>query len=47
MGKAATIEQDALGRLQRRKLIGIRRESSTAIPEYTVHRPWRKRQDAE
>jgi DNA-binding transcriptional regulator YhcF (GntR family) len=45
LSKRAT--QDALGRLQRRKLIGIRRESSTAIPEYTVHRPWRNRQDAE
>jgi hypothetical protein len=35
--------QDALGLLHRRKLIGIRRESITAIPEYTVHRPWRRR----
>jgi hypothetical protein len=32
--------QDALLRLHRRKLIGVRRESITAIPEYRVHRPW-------
>jgi hypothetical protein len=32
--------QDALGRLHRRKLIGIRRTSITAVPEYTVRRPW-------
>lgn len=34
--------QDALGRLHRRRLIGIRRAGITAIPEYTVHRPWRR-----
>lgn len=34
--------QDGLGRLHRRKLIGIQRAGITAIPEYTVHRPWRK-----
>jgi hypothetical protein len=34
--------QEALGLLHRRKLIGMRRASITAVPEYTVHRPWRK-----
>jgi hypothetical protein len=34
--------QDAIRRLHRRKLIGIRRESITAVPEYSVHRPWRR-----
>jgi hypothetical protein len=32
--------QDALGRLHRRRLIGIERDGMTAIPQYTVHRPW-------
>lgn len=32
--------QDAIGRLHRRRLIAIRRASITAIPEYTVLRPW-------
>jgi hypothetical protein len=32
--------QDALGRLHRRKLIAIRRAGITAVPEYTVLRPW-------
>ena len=34
--------QDAIARLDRRRLISIRRESVTAIPEYTVHRPWKR-----
>jgi hypothetical protein len=32
--------QDALSRLSRRKLLGISRESLTAIPQYTLKRPW-------
>jgi DNA-binding GntR family transcriptional regulator len=32
--------QDGLATLHRRRLIGIRRESITAVPVYTVHRPW-------
>ncbi len=32
--------QDALSRLSKRRLIGVTRESITAVPEYTVHRPW-------
>jgi hypothetical protein len=34
--------QSALGWLVKRKLIGIARESITAIPVYTVMRPWRR-----
>ena len=34
--------QDALGRLGKRKLISVARESITAIPVYTVLRPWRR-----
>ena len=37
--------QDALGRLHRRKLIGIRRAGITAVPEYTVKRPWLRRSE--
>jgi hypothetical protein len=32
--------QDGLATLHRRRLIGIHRESLTAVPVYTVHRPW-------
>jgi hypothetical protein len=32
--------QDAIGRLHKRKLVGIKRASITAVPEYSVHRPW-------
>jgi hypothetical protein len=34
--------QDALGHLGRRKLIAVGRESITAVPVYTVLRPWRR-----
>jgi hypothetical protein len=34
--------QDALGHLGRRKLITAERESITAVPVYTVLRPWRR-----
>ena len=34
--------QDALGHLSKRKLIGVERESITAVPVYTVLRPWRR-----
>lgn len=34
--------QSALGWLARRKLIAVARESITAIPVYTVMRPWRR-----
>jgi hypothetical protein len=34
--------QSAIGWLAKRKLIGVARESITAIPVYTVMRPWRR-----
>jgi len=34
--------QSALGWLVKRKLIAVARESITAIPVYTVMRPWRR-----
>jgi CRP-like cAMP-binding protein len=34
--------QDALGRLARRRLLTVARASITAIPVYTVLRPWRR-----
>jgi hypothetical protein len=32
--------QDSIGALAKRRLISIQRESITAIPVYTVRRPW-------
>jgi len=34
--------QDALGRLAKRRLLTVARESITAVPVYTVQRPWRR-----
>jgi hypothetical protein len=34
--------QDALGRLAKRTLLTVARESITAVPVYTVLRPWRR-----
>jgi hypothetical protein len=34
--------QSGLSRLAKRALISVRRESITAIPEYSVHRPWKR-----
>jgi hypothetical protein len=34
--------QSAIAWLAKRKLIGIERESVTAVPVYTVLRPWRR-----
>jgi len=34
--------QDGLSRLAKRKLLSVARESITAIPIYTVLRPWRR-----
>jgi hypothetical protein len=34
--------QDALGHLSKRKLIAVERTSITAVPVYTVLRPWRR-----
>jgi len=35
--------QDALGRLAKRNLLTVARESITPVPIYTVLRPWRRR----
>lgn len=35
--------QDGITRLHQRKLIGIARDSITAVPEYMVYRPWVRR----
>ena len=35
--------QTSLAVLARRHLVSARRESATAIPEYSVHRPWARR----
>ncbi|MEO7997273.1 MAG: helix-turn-helix domain-containing protein [Gemmatimonadaceae bacterium] len=32
--------QIAIGRMVKRRLLGVQRESSTAVPVYTVRRPW-------
>ena len=32
--------QEAIWRLSKRKLVGIERASITAVPVYTVRRPW-------
>jgi DNA-binding GntR family transcriptional regulator len=34
--------QTALAHLLYRRLITVRRESMTSVPEYTVLRPWRR-----
>ena len=34
--------QDALGRLAKRKLVAVARESITAVPVYSVLRLWRR-----
>jgi len=34
--------QEALGRLAKRKLLTVARASITAVPVYTVLRPWRR-----
>jgi predicted transcriptional regulator len=35
--------QTALTSLARRRLVTARRDGPTAVPEYTVHRPWARR----
>lgn len=35
--------QDAVARLHRRRMVSIRREGITAVPEYEVLRPWARR----
>lgn len=43
VGLSKRAVQDALGWLARRQLIAVARESITAVPVYTVLRPWRRR----
>jgi DNA-binding FadR family transcriptional regulator len=38
--------QEGLRRLSRRRLVAVERTSSTAVPAYTVLRPWRRRKSA-
>ncbi|HEX9754390.1 MAG TPA: helix-turn-helix domain-containing protein [Gemmatimonadales bacterium] len=35
--------QEALGRLVKRRLVDVSRPGITAVPVYTVHRPWDRR----
>ena len=42
-GLAKRSVQSALTWLVKRRLVGIARESITAIPVYSVHRPWRRK----
>ena len=35
--------QTALAALLRRRLVTARRDGPTAVPEYTIHRPWIRR----
>ena len=41
-GLAKRSVQSAISWLAKRKLIGVERESITAVPVYTVLRPWRR-----
>jgi hypothetical protein len=41
-GLAKRTVQDAIGWLAKRKLLAIERASITAVPVYTVLRPWRR-----
>jgi hypothetical protein len=38
--------QTAIGVLARRRLVTARRGAPTAVPEYTVHRPWARKATA-
>jgi DNA-binding MarR family transcriptional regulator len=42
-GLSKSAVQAALGNLLRRRLVAASRASATAIPEYTIQRPWRRR----
>ena len=41
-GLSKSAVQKGIRLLERRKLIRVRRESVTAVPEYVVLRPWRR-----
>lgn len=40
VGVSKSSAQAAAGWLLRRKLLSVARENATAVPSYTVHRPW-------
>lgn len=42
IGISKSSAQSAIGWLSRRKLIAVKKENATAVPEYAVLRPWRK-----
>jgi hypothetical protein len=41
-GLSRSAAQAAVKALLRRKLVGVRKDSPTAVPEYRVNRPWRR-----
>jgi len=41
-GLSKSAVQGAIRSLSRRRLIRVARDSATAVPEYTVLRPWRR-----
>jgi hypothetical protein len=43
VGVSKSSAQAAVGWLRRRKLLIASKESATAVPQYTVRRPWRNR----
>jgi len=42
-GLAKRSVQGALATLVRRRLVSVERDSITAVPRYTIHRPWNRR----
>jgi hypothetical protein len=42
-GLSRSAVQAAVTTLKRRQLLGVQRGSPTAVPEYTVLRPWQRR----
>jgi len=42
-GLSKSSVQSAIRILARRRLVSVARASATAVPEYTVQRPWRRR----
>jgi CRP-like cAMP-binding protein len=42
-GLSRSAVQTAVTTLRRRQLVGVQRGSPTAVPEYTVLRPWQRR----
>jgi hypothetical protein len=40
VGASKSSAQSAINWLLRRKLLSARKENATAIPSYTVHKPW-------